>query len=95
MGNECSPEFTGESQYLNGVNYLWACTDNPNGFGHGSTAMFNVTQKFWVGSPIGTRFQGACVELGILTLYTDHGTLSQYETPITNLADCAQGHTIN
>ena len=80
--------------------YLWICSDNatvtppvssynPNG----TTMLLNETQKFWVGSA--SQFNGSCVEKGIVSLYTDHGTLTSYETPIVNKSDCNQGNTIN
>jgi hypothetical protein len=59
----------------------------------GGTAVFNETQKFWIGST--TDFQGVCVQRGIVTLYNNHGSLSPYYTPITNKADCNAGVVLN
>ena len=62
---------------------------NPNG----TSAVFNQTQKFWIGS--GSHFNGVCVQRGVVTLYSDHGAISPYYTPITNKADCNQGNVLN
>lgn len=62
---------------------------NPNG----TTAVFNETQKFWVGTT--TDFAGVCVQRGVVTLYTDHGRVSPYYTPVTNKADCNPGIVLN
>jgi hypothetical protein len=62
---------------------------NPNGV----SAVFNETQKFWVGTVI--DFAGVCVQRGVVTLYTDHGKLTPYYTPITNKADCNPGTVLN
>jgi len=59
----------------------------------GTAAVFNETQKFWVGSS--TDFQGVCVQRGVVTFYTDHGAISSYSTPITNTADCSRGVVLN
>lgn len=76
------------------------CSNNPNlnppptpYNPSGGTAVFNETQKFWIGSVNG--FQGSCVQRGIVTLYTNHGTLTNYETPILNKYDCDAGNVIN
>lgn len=62
---------------------------NPNG----TTAVFNETQKFWVGTA--TDYTGACVQRGVVTLYTDHGRVSPYYTPIVNKGDCTPGQLLN
>jgi hypothetical protein len=77
--------------------YFAACgngTPTPRSYNpNGTTAVLNETQKFWIGSL--THFQGVCVQRGIVTLYTDHGTLTNYESPVANKTDCNQGNVIN
>ncbi len=62
---------------------------NPNG----TSAAFNETQKFWVATD--TDFTGVCVQRGVVTLYTDHGKVSPYYSPITSPADCNRGVVLN
>jgi hypothetical protein len=81
--------------------YLSACSlegsspnPPPTAFGlNGTVPILNETQKFWIGSQ--THFHGVCVQRGVLTLYTDHGAVSPYYTPILSPADCNEGNVIN
>jgi hypothetical protein len=59
----------------------------------GGTRLFDETQKFWIGTT--TDFTGVCVQRGVVTLYTNHGRLSPYYTPILNKADCNRGIVLN
>lgn len=62
---------------------------NPNGM----SVVYKMTQKFWIGSA--SQFDGVCVQRGVVTMYSDHGAISPYYTPITNKADCNQGNVLN
>jgi hypothetical protein len=68
-------------------------TPRPASSGSGTTILFNETQKFWIGST--THFVSVCVQRGVLTLYTDHGAVSPYYSPILNKADCNAGNVLN
>ena len=80
--------------------YLTACASgttslNPRPASYnasGTTKVFDETQKFWIGTQ--THFAGVFVQRGIVTLYTDHGTVNSYTTPIVNKVDCNAGNVI-
>lgn len=72
----------------------WPYTPIPSSYSvNGTITLFNETQKFWVGSR--THFRGTCVQRGVVTLYADHGTLTNYTSPIVDNSDCNQGNVIN
>ncbi len=79
------------------IDNLWACgslTPTPQSYNEsGTNAVVNETQKFWVGSS--SQFSGTCTQRGVVTLFTDHGAVTPYYTPITNQGDCAQGTVLN
>ena len=82
------------------VDVLWICisgtSPSPQITSYspsGGTELFNETQKLWVGTT--TPFSGACVQRGVVKLYTNHGAITDYITPIVNRNDCNPGTTIN
>jgi hypothetical protein len=62
-----------------------------------STPVFNVTQKFWIGSVVTLTnpFNGACVQRALLTLFDDHGTSTNEQVPGIPATICSPGNVVN
>lgn len=59
----------------------------------GGTAIYSNTQKYWVGSY--SRFAGACTQRQALTWYTNHISIGNKTTPISNPSVCMAGQFAN
>jgi hypothetical protein len=61
----------------------------------GTTAIYNSTQKYWVGTTTNTPFVGACVQRNVPNLFTDHGAMTNILVPGIPATICNQGNVGN